>query len=90
MKLIYSPLATLIQSLKSLQDNEEYREARSKMWQLNMPVRNQLSESGYYDKFVKNLKILSKDYDRYQEVLHRLNDELGLRYDESGNVVIGK
>jgi DNA-binding transcriptional MerR regulator len=80
----------ILESIKSMQENKEFKEARLKMWQLNMPVRNQLTESGYYDKFVKNLRILSKDYNKYQEVLHRLNDELGLKYDESGNIVVDK
>lgn len=49
------------------------------------------NSSGYYDIFIPNMKILSKEYKEYHDKLMALNDklsrELGIKYDENMRVV---
>lgn len=49
--------------------------------------KEQLNEffnsSGYYDIFIPNMKILSKEYKEYHNKLNELNKELGIKYDEN-------
>jgi predicted HTH transcriptional regulator len=80
----------LITSIETMQKSDEFREYRQRLWKENEPLREQIKSSGYYDKFVNNLKIISRDYDKYQKVLHKLNSDLGLEYDEKGNIIIIK
>lgn len=57
--------------------------------------KKQLNEffnsSGYYDIFIPNMKILSKEYKEYHDKLMDLNNrmcrELGIRYDENMQIV---
>lgn len=52
------------------------------------------SSSGYYDIFLPNMKIISREYKEYHDNLMRLNDklykELGIKYDENMRIVIVK
>lgn len=76
----------IIDSIKSLSQNKDFIENRQKTWKTNLELKSSLLSGGYYDKFVKNLRIISSDYDKYQEILNKLNDDLGLYYDETGNI----
>jgi Predicted transcriptional regulators len=78
----------IMESIRQMQESEEFKESHAKMWNMNVPLRRQLMESGYYEKFVKNLKVISKDYQRYSEIVDKLNNDLGLKYDDKGNIVI--
>lgn len=78
----------IMESIRQMQESEEYKENHAKMWNMNVPLRHQLMESGYYEKFIKNLKVISKDYQRYCEIVDKLNNDLGLKYDDKGNIVI--
>jgi DNA-binding transcriptional MerR regulator len=78
----------IIESIKSINQNKELVENRQKTWETNMDLKNRLSSGGYYDRFVKNLRIISSNYDKFQEILAKLNDELDLYYDHNGNIAI--
>ncbi|HEY9060020.1 MAG TPA: MerR family transcriptional regulator [Pseudobacteroides sp.] len=78
----------IIDSIRSLNQNKEFIENRQKTWQTNLDLKNSLLSEGYYDRFVRNLRIISSDYDKYQEILNKLNADLGLYYDETGNIQI--
>ncbi|MDI9216643.1 MULTISPECIES: MerR family transcriptional regulator [Clostridium] len=49
------------------------------------------NSSGYYDIFIPNMRILSSEYNEYQDNLIKLNDkiskELGIKYDENMRIV---
>lgn len=49
------------------------------------------NSSGYYDVFIPNMKILSKEYKDYHnnltEVNTKLEKELGIKYDENMRIV---
>ncbi|KNY29832.1 MerR family transcriptional regulator [Pseudobacteroides cellulosolvens] len=77
-----------MESLNSMNENKDFVEIRQKMWKSNLDFKNRLQSSGYYDRFVNNLRILSSDYDKYQTILQKLNDELGLYYDSDGNIAV--
>lgn len=70
------------------QYSSEYSEEYHKMKQLRDQLRKALEESGYYEKFTKNLKIISKTYREYSEKSEKINEVLGLEYDEEGNIVM--
>jgi hypothetical protein len=58
------------------------------MFKSSLDFKNRLQSGGYYDRFVNNLRIISSDYDKYQIIIQKLNDELGLYYDSNGNIAI--
>jgi hypothetical protein len=50
-------------------------------------MENKLSESNYYDKFIANLRVISKSYDNYIKKCEKINDVIGLGYDNDRNVI---
>ena len=54
-------------------------------------LMNFYKESGYYEVFIPNMKVLSKEYREYSEKLNLLNDklskELGIKYDENYKII---
>jgi len=78
----------IMESLKSMNENKYFIESRQKMFKSNLDFKNRLQSRGYYDRFVNNLRIISSDYDKYQTIIQKLNDELGLYYDSCGNIRI--
>lgn len=70
----------------SIENKAEYQKSRQTANQL----RKVLETSGYYEKFVNNLKIISQSYREYTERLEKINKTLGLEYDEQGNIIINK
>lgn len=86
---------------------EEYKKEllgyvdKQKEWRL-LPYLNQFfnfkkklmnfyKESGYYEVFIPNMKVLSKEYREYSEKLNLINDklskELGIKYDENYKII---
>lgn len=59
--------------------------------ELKKEMNSFFSCSGYYDIFIPNMKVLSKDYREYQDSLVALNErltkELGIKYDEDMKIV---
>lgn len=82
--------AETMEAIKVSLAKESFQELHNKMKQVNEPIKKRMSEIGYYDLFIKNMCILSQDYDQYQKRLKRLNDELGLSYDSEGNIQFKK
>ncbi|KNF08296.1 putative transcriptional regulator [Gottschalkia purinilytica] len=78
----------LIEFMETSSKDKEFRKAYSELAKPRNKMRKQLSDIGYYDKFTENMKILSKDYKKYHENLIKLDDELGLEYDEEGFVIL--
>ena len=54
-------------------------------------LMNFYKESGYYEVFIPNMKVLSKEYREYSEKLNLINDklskELGIKYDENYKII---
>lgn len=54
-------------------------------------LMNFYKESGYYEVFIPNMKVLSKEYREYSEKLNLVNDklskELGIKYDENYKII---
>ncbi|MFQ9246828.1 MAG: MerR family transcriptional regulator [Clostridium paraputrificum] len=54
-------------------------------------LMNFYKESGYYEVFIPNIKVLSKEYREYSEKLNLVNDklskELGIKYDENYKII---
>lgn len=78
----------VMDSIKSMNENKAFVESLQKMFKSSLDFKNRLQTNGYYDRFVKNLRILSSDYDKYQRIIEKLNDELGLYYDSNGNIAV--
>lgn len=53
-------------------------------------MERKLRESNYYDQFVANLRIISRSYDRYINKCEKINQVVGLEYDDDRNVVYKK
>ncbi len=83
LEMIKEELCT---TLEQLQGNEDVRKYRLETWNVAQQVKNQLEETGYYDRVVKNIRILSREYDRYHQVLQKIQSEMDMRYDEHGNI----
>lgn len=64
--------------LKTLRENFEVRSVYEESIKVNKVIKDQLIASGYYQKFVENLKVLSKNYRKYHETLLTLGEELDL------------
>lgn len=64
--------------LGQLRDNPEVRSVYQENIEMNKVIKEQLSTSGYYQKFVENLKILSEKYRKYHETLLTLDEQLDL------------
>lgn len=85
---------------KKLLDRIEKQNDKSLLKELNplYKFKKQFNEffnsSGYYDIFLPNMKIISREYKEYHDNLMRLNDklykELGIKYDENMRIVIVK
>ncbi|QOR35509.1 MerR family transcriptional regulator [Clostridium sp. 'deep sea'] len=83
--------------LKLKEDMKKYADIRNDMNDASnkmfVKVQKQLGDtlkaSGYYDKFVVNMKIISSDYKQYTENIIKLGEVLLLSYDEEGNAVVG-
>ncbi len=54
-------------------------------------LMNFYKESGYYEVFIPNMKVLSKEYREYSEKLNLINDklskELGIKYDANYKII---
>ena len=54
-------------------------------------LMNFYKESGYYEVFIPNMKVRSKEYREYSEKLNLINDklskELGIKYDENYKII---
>lgn len=54
-------------------------------------LMNFYKESGYYEVFIPNMKVLSKEYREYSEKLNLISDklskELGIKYDENYKII---
>ena len=54
-------------------------------------LMNFYKESGYYEVFIPNMKVLSKEYREYSKKLNLINDklskELGIKYDENYKII---
>ncbi|MCT4565806.1 MAG: MerR family transcriptional regulator [Maledivibacter sp.] len=72
------------------QYSDEYREQYQKMKQIRDQLRESLEKSGYYEKFIENLKIISSSYRDYTEKSKKINEVLGLEYDKEGNIIMNK
>lgn len=79
-----------LESYVKMQYSTEHQEQYQEMKQIREQVRKSMEESGFYNKFTKNLKIISKSYREYLERLEEINRTLGLEYDDEGNIIINK
>ena len=70
-----------------VRDNPETEPVHREAAKAKMKLMEQLCRMGYYERLVKNLAILSNDYRKYQETLHKLQSSMNLQYDEEGNIV---
>lgn len=72
-------------------DDDSIKKALESVNKLKTQLKNFFHSSGYYEVFIPNMKVLSKDYKEYHEKLNKLNDkltkELGIGYDKNNNIV---
>ncbi|WP_432409208.1 MerR family transcriptional regulator [Wukongibacter sp. M2B1] len=78
------------ESYVKMQYSIEYQEQYQEMKRIREQMRKSMEESGYYNKFIKNLKIISRSYSEYIERLEKINRTLGLEYDDEGNIIMNK
>lgn len=73
------------------QNDKEIAEAMEPMLKFKKQMNEFFNNSGYYNIFLPNMKILSKDYKEYHKNLSMLNEklskELGIGYDENMRIV---
>ena len=65
-------ISEYLENMSKLQENPEIRAVLEKTEKMKQVLREQLMGIGYYEKFVKNLRVLSNDYGRYLENLEKL------------------
>lgn len=64
--------------IRTLKDKPEVRLAYEECIEIKKFIKDQLMGSGYYQKFVENLKILSESYKKYHETLLIIGEQLDL------------
>lgn len=69
-------------------DVEGFGEYFKEFREQNQAFRRNLEESGYYQKFVDNMRIISPVYNQYILNLKRLDKQLNLRYDAEGRILM--
>jgi DNA-binding transcriptional MerR regulator len=75
---------TITDTKKLFYENEEYRNLYLENKKKNKNLTEALKEKGYYDNVVNKLKIINPKYEEYCSKLEKLNDAMGLVYDEDG------
>lgn len=86
MDKIKGDVESYLKHRESIEGQEVYEQMRSMMDE----CKRSFEKSGYYDKFVKNLKVISLSYKEYTEKIEKVNEALGLEYDENNNMGILK
>lgn len=73
------------------QNTKEISEVMKPILKYKKKMNEFFNNSGYYNIFIPNIKILSKEYKEYHENLMKLNEklskELGIKYDENMRIV---
>lgn len=76
------------------QNNKSLLKVMNPFYKFKKQLNEFFNSSGYYNIFIPNMKILSKNYKEYNDKLMKLNDklskELGIKYDENMRVMIVK
>lgn len=74
-----------------IQNDNSILKVMKPFYKFKKNIHDFFTSSGYYDVFIPNIRILSSEYDEYQNSLIKLNDklskELGIRYDENMRIV---
>lgn len=73
------------------QNDESLLKAMNPLYKFKKQLNEFFNSSGYYDIFIPNMKILSKEYREYYNKLIKLNEvmskELGIKYDENMRII---
>ncbi|MDW8802062.1 MerR family transcriptional regulator [Clostridium sp. A1-XYC3] len=73
------------------QNDESLLKVMNPFYKFKKELNEFFNSSGYYDIFVPNMKILSKEYREYHKQLIKLNElmsnELGIKYDENMRII---
>lgn len=73
------------------QNDEPLLKVMNPFYKFKKELNEFFNSSGYYDIFVPNMKILSKEYREYHKQLIKLNElmsnELGIKYDENMRII---
>lgn len=77
---------TITDYMKRYDDLSEDNELRE-IKEINTELKRALKDSGYYEVFIKNLKIINPEYREYHKKINLLNQSIGLSYDGEGNII---
>lgn len=73
------------------QNDESLLKVMNPFYKFKKQLNEFFNSSGYYDIFIPNMKILSKEYREYHNNLIKLNElmsnELGIKYDENMRII---
>lgn len=73
------------------QNDKSILKIMNPLFKFKKKINEFFNSSGYYDIFIPNMKVLSKEYKEYHEKLIKLNErvekELGIKYDENMRIV---
>lgn len=73
------------------QNDESLLKVMNPFYKFKKQLNEFFNSSGYYNIFIPNMKILSKEYREYQNKLIKLNElisnELGIKYDENMRII---
>lgn len=73
------------------QNDESLLKVMNPFYKFKKELNEFFNSSGYYDIFLPNMKILSKEYREYHKQLIKLNElmsnELGIKYDENMRII---
>jgi len=68
---------------KNVTKNELIRSSFKKNSKIGLEFKRSLLEKGFYDKFLNNFIIISKDYKKYHDFIAELLNQLESKYDET-------
>lgn len=77
-----------LEGYRDISDDKDYSNYFKQFKHQNKVFRKNLQENGYYEKFVENMRVISRSYDQYILNMQRLEKQLNIRYDAEGRILM--
>ncbi|HEX9059748.1 MAG TPA: hypothetical protein VF941_06190, partial [Clostridia bacterium] len=76
----------ILEYIKRIRLDNDAQAEYARMSNLSKSMKAMMNDAGYYDKFIKNLKILSRDYSAYIDKMTEFSKTLNIKVDDNGKI----